>query len=82
MMVRISWPVYENYSRTILRLECNLVQLAPIVNDINIRPIVTGVVVPMHSHTLKIGAKPARDESLPSLVAARISAGYETLKLF
>jgi hypothetical protein len=66
----------------ILPLQCDLVQLAPIVNDINIRATVTGIVVPMHGHTLEVGAKPVRDESLPSLVAARIGTGYETLKVF
>jgi hypothetical protein len=36
------------------------------------------VVVPRHGHTLEVGAKTMRDESLPSLVVTGVGAGYKT----
>jgi hypothetical protein len=36
----------------------------------------------VHSHTLEVGAKSSRDESLPSFFAAGVGAGYDALKLF
>jgi hypothetical protein len=36
----------------------------------------------MHGHALEVGAKPVRNQSLPSIVAARIGTGYHTLKVF
>jgi hypothetical protein len=36
----------------------------------------------MHGYTLEVGAKPVRNQSLVSIVAARVGTGYETLKVF
>jgi hypothetical protein len=56
--------------------------LAPIVDDIDVRPIVTGVIVPLHGYALEVGAKAARDQSLPGHFSAGIGAGYDALKVF
>jgi hypothetical protein len=56
--------------------------LAPIVDDIGVRPIVTGVIVPLHGYALEVGAKAARDQSLPGHFSAGIGAGYDALKVF
>jgi hypothetical protein len=57
-------------------------KLAPIVDDIGVRPIVAGVIVPVQGYALDVGSKAARDQSLPGFLSAGIGAGYEALKVF